>query len=193
MIWYIIYSVSYLGGIKEVHRMEFIKDFTRKVTDTAKVAAKKSSDMVEITKLNFNIGSEEDKIKKTYTQIGEIVYHSYEKGEEIPQDLKELCEKVVATKKSIEKMRQQILSLKNIKICPTCKEELPEEVAFCPKCGTKQEVVVPVVQEEKAEDNVLLFGPKILEFLRPELRELIEPERLDQLTQIYEELKNRQE
>ncbi|HHV28382.1 zinc ribbon domain-containing protein [Acetivibrio mesophilus] len=134
--------------------MEFIKDFTRKVTDTAKVAAKKSSDMVEITKLNFNIGSEEDKIKKTYTQIGEIVYHSYEKGEEIPQDLKELCEKVVATKKSIEKMRQQILSLKNIKICPTCKEELPEEVAFCPKCGTKQEVVVPVVQEEKAEDNV---------------------------------------
>lgn len=46
---------------------------------------------------------------------------------------------------------------------------------------------------EKAEDNVLLFGPKILEFLRPELRELIEPERLDQLTQIYEELKNRQE
>jgi len=46
---------------------------------------------------------------------------------------------------------------------------------------------------EKAEDNVLLFGPKILEFLRPELRELIEPERLDQLTEIYEELKSKQE
>lgn len=49
------------------------------------------------------------------------------------------------------------------------------------------------VMREIAEDQVLLFGPRILDFLRPELRELIKPERLDQLTKIHEELKNKQE
>jgi len=104
--------------------MEFIKDLTRKVTDTARVAAKKSSDMVEITKLNFSIGSEEDKIKKIYMQIGETVYRSFEKGEEVSGDLKELCEKVSDMKKNIEKMKQQILKIKGVKICPSCKGEL---------------------------------------------------------------------
>ncbi|GAE90082.1 zinc-ribbon domain-containing protein [Acetivibrio straminisolvens] len=133
--------------------MEFIKDFTRKVTDTARIAAKKSSDMVEITKLNFNIGTEEDKIKKVYAQIGEIVYHSFEKGEEIPEDLKGLCEKIVASKKNIEKMKQQILRLKSIKICSSCNEELREEVVYCPKCGTRQEVDVAASEESKEENN----------------------------------------
>jgi len=64
--------------------MEFIKDLTRKVTDTARVAAKKSSDMVEITKLNFSIGSEEDKIKKIYMQIGETVYRSLKRARKFP-------------------------------------------------------------------------------------------------------------
>ncbi|HOM02520.1 MAG TPA: hypothetical protein PLH43_06795 [Acetivibrio sp.] len=133
--------------------MEFIKDFTRKVTDTAKFAARKSSDMVEITKLNFNIGTEEDKIKRAYAQMGEIVYRSFENGEEVPADLKALCEKVADMKKNIEQMKQQILRIKSIKVCPSCKEELPEEVAYCPKCGTKQEVVVRASQEQKEENN----------------------------------------
>jgi len=135
--------------------MEFIKDLTRKVTDTARVAAKKSSDMVEITKLNFSIGSEEDKIKKIYMQIGETVYRSFEKGEEVSGDLKELCEKVSDMKKNIEKMKQQILKIKGVKICPSCKGELPEEVAYCPKCGTKQEVVVSSAEskEENRREN----------------------------------------
>lgn len=133
--------------------MEFIKDITRKVTDTAKVAAKKSSDMVEITKLNFNIGSEEDKITKAYTQMGELVYNSFEKGEEVPENFKELCQKVVAIKENIGRMRKQILKLKNVKFCPGCKEELQGEVAFCHKCGTKQEEPVNVVQESTEEND----------------------------------------
>jgi len=110
---------------------------------------------VEITKLNFSIGSEEDKIKKIYMQIGETVYRSFEKGEEVSGDLKELCEKVSDMKKNIEKMKQQILKIKGVKICPSCKGELPEEVAYCPKCGTKQEVVVSSAEskEENRREN----------------------------------------
>lgn len=123
--------------------MDFIKDISRKLTETAKVAAKKSSEMVEVTKLNMNIGSEEDKISKAYAEMGKMVCESFEKGEEIPESFKELCEKVSGIKENISKMKQQILKLKNIKICPSCGTELECEVAYCSKCGTKQEIILP--------------------------------------------------
>ncbi len=49
------------------------------------------------------------------------------------------------------------------------------------------------IMRQRAEEQVIIFGKKILEFLRPELRALIEPERLDQLEedhQIYLQLKS---
>lgn len=119
--------------------MDFIKDVTRKVASTAKVAVKKSSELVEITKLNINIGAEKDKISKIYTQIGKSVYDSFEKGEELPANYKVLCENVLSIKENIKKMKQQILQLKNIKICPSCTAELELDVAYCSRCGAKQE------------------------------------------------------
>ncbi|NLP15318.1 MAG: zinc ribbon domain-containing protein [Clostridium sp.] len=120
--------------------MDFIKDVTKKVASTAKVAVKKSSDLVEITKLNINIGAEKDKISKIYTQIGKTVYDSFEKGEEVPANFKDLCERVLNIKENIKKMERQILQLKNIKICPSCGAELETDVAFCSRCGAKQEM-----------------------------------------------------
>ena len=43
--------------------MSVLDNFTRKVSDTAKAAAKKSGNVVELTRLNMNIGAEEEKIK----------------------------------------------------------------------------------------------------------------------------------
>ncbi|HPD00334.1 MAG TPA: zinc ribbon domain-containing protein [Acetivibrio sp.] len=119
--------------------MDFIKDVTKKVASTAKVAVKKSGVLVEITKLNLNIGTEKDKISKIYTQIGKAVCDSFEKGEDVPSNYTVLCEKVLNIKENIEKMKRQILQLKNIKICPSCGAELEVDVAYCSRCGAKQE------------------------------------------------------
>ena len=54
-------------------------------------------------------------------------------------------------------------------------------------CGEKPEVQIKKMRQ-KAEDEVIRLGPKILDFLRPELRALIQPEDMAQLEkehQIY--------
>jgi Zn finger protein HypA/HybF involved in hydrogenase expression len=131
--------------------MSVFDNFTKKVTDTAKAAAKKSSELVEVTKLNMNIGAEEDKIRKIYTEIGKAVYDKYAKEEEVDEAFRGQYEKIVSIEKAIEEMKQKILEMKNTKLCPNCSAELERDIAFCPKCGAKQDVPEsqPVDEAEK--------------------------------------------
>jgi hypothetical protein len=128
--------------------MDILKNITKRVTETAKVAAKKSSEMIEVTKLKMNIGSEEDKIEKAYIQMGKITFEMFENGESIDEVFKQHCEKIVSYKENIKAMGEQILQLRNIKICSACSAELECETAYCPKCGEKQEIALTLIEEE---------------------------------------------
>ena len=127
--------------------MALFENFTRKVTETAKAAAKKSSDLVEVTKINMSISSEEEKIQKEYAAIGKKIYESYKNNEEIAEGLKENCGRIKSYEENIEAMSQKILELKNVKICTGCGAELEADMAFCPKCGAKQEIPEPAAAE----------------------------------------------
>jgi hypothetical protein len=128
--------------------MSVFENFTRKVTETAKAAAKKSSDLVEVTKLNMSIGSEEDKIEKVFKEIGKTVYESFARGENVDEMFTDKCKEISAYEENIKEMRNKVLELKNTKVCPNCREELDIEVAYCSKCGTKQEIPQLTVKEE---------------------------------------------
>ena len=132
--------------------MTFFESISKKVTDTAKAAARKSGDIVEVTKLNLNIAAEEDKIKRKYMEIGKAVYETYANREEIPHSFKVLCEKVKEYEKNIEEMKTKILQLKGLKNCPSCGAELDEDFAFCPKCGAEQEEPVETSESEDSEE-----------------------------------------
>jgi len=118
--------------------MSVFNELTQKVSNTAKAAAKKSNDIVEITKLNMSISAEEDKIKKLYTEIGKALYEAYKKGEVLPDAFRESCEKIKTYDENIKHMKQKVLELKNLKACPNCGAELEADVLYCSKCGTKQ-------------------------------------------------------
>jgi len=133
--------------------MAFFENISKKVTDTAKAAARKSGDLMEVTKLNLNIGAEEDKIKRKFMEIGKTVYEAYKKGEELPYACRDLCEKVKEYERNIEEMKAKVLQLKGLKNCPSCGAELDEEFAYCPKCGAKQEVPAEQTQTEDSEDS----------------------------------------
>ena len=118
--------------------MSLFEDLSKRVTDTAKAAAKKSSEVVEVTKLNLSIGSEEDKIKKAYTEIGKAVYEVFSKGEEVNEAFKGQCEQISTYEDNIKEMRVKILDLKALKVCVACGAELENGILFCSKCGAKQ-------------------------------------------------------
>jgi uncharacterized coiled-coil DUF342 family protein len=118
--------------------MSVFNNFTKKVSETAKAAAKKSGDIVEMTKINMSIGAEEDKIKKAYAEIGKKIYELSASGAEIPESVKEQCDAINTYESTIEELKQKILEYKNIKVCASCGTELDLETVFCPKCGAKQ-------------------------------------------------------
>lgn len=128
--------------------MSAFDNFTRKVSDTAKAAAKKSGNVVELTRLNMNIGAEEEKIKKLHFEMGKLLYDVYQDGQPIHEDLMAFCEKIDVIYGTIEEMKTKILELRNVKACTECGHELELDMPFCYKCGRKQEVNIPETGED---------------------------------------------
>jgi hypothetical protein len=120
--------------------MAFLENLGKKIGETAQAAAKKSGELVEITKLNMNINSEEDKIQKLYTQIGKNVFEKFLAGTETSAEYKEACEGIKAHEETIKNLKAKIMEVKNLKTCSGCGAELDKSLMFCSKCGAKQEM-----------------------------------------------------
>lgn len=123
--------------------MAFLENIGRKVGEAAQAAAKKSGELVEITKLNVNINSEEDKIQKIYTQIGKALYEKYSAAGVAEDDIKESFEAVKVHEQNIKNLRDKIMDLKGAKLCINCGAEMEKTQVFCSKCGTKNDVPAP--------------------------------------------------
>lgn len=132
--------------------MSVLDSITRKVTDTAKAAAKISGSVVEITKLNMSINAEEEKIRKLYTEIGKQLYEDYTDGKAVSEELLRKCVKIDEIFENIADMKDKILELRNVKACPNCGTILDIEMEYCHKCGKKQEDI-PEAEEENKDDK----------------------------------------
>jgi hypothetical protein len=95
--------------------MSVLDDITKVVTETARTAARISSDVVEVTRLNVAINGEEDKIDKQFYVIGKKVYEKYlDKSDIIDDDIAESCSAVKDMERNIAEMKSKILSLKKV-------------------------------------------------------------------------------
>lgn len=129
--------------------MSLFEDFTKKVSETARVVGKKSSDLVEVTRLGMSIGTEESKIQKTYTEMGKAIYESFSRGEPVAESFLEYCQKIKTFEETIDELKQRINTLKKVKYCPECAAELDQDICYCPWCGAKQEMPKPPEEESK--------------------------------------------
>lgn len=105
-----------------------VKKFSKNIAD-------KSKDVIEIAKLNSQIGTEKDKVKEICLQIGEQVFKAYNPDE--PSAYSELCAEIKSINDKIDELSAKVLELKNASKCPSCGAEVTKETAFCSKCGTK--------------------------------------------------------
>lgn len=85
------------------------------VEEGATIIAKKSSDVVEISKLNFNISNEEKNIKNKYEEIGKIIFGKYKNNEIIDKDLEECCKQLDNSLTIIKELSNKISNLKGDK------------------------------------------------------------------------------
>ena len=57
----------------------------KKVSDVLHAAARKSGEILENTKISYNISTERDKISKLQSKIGEKFYNIYKDGGAVPE------------------------------------------------------------------------------------------------------------
>ena len=133
--------------------MALFEDFTRKFSETARVAAKKSGELVEVAKLNMGIVSEEEKIKKEYVYIGKLIYEMYTGEEELPEGFSEHCERINSYEDKIKEFKLKIYKIKKIKLCTSCNAEIEKGFKFCPKCGEQQPTENKEVADKKKTDS----------------------------------------
>lgn len=93
--------------------MSIIDELGKKAGQAAQATAKRTRELAEITKLNFAISSEEEKIKKAHIELGKLYFRDFE-AKVSPQYAEYLpwCEKIIEAKKAVEAYRKQIESLR---------------------------------------------------------------------------------
>ncbi len=124
-----------------------VKDTIKK---TAVAAYDKSGQLVDITKIKLAIVSAEGAAEKLYKELGEMYYKDANDGKINDEEaIKSLCDAIDAKLEEIETLKSKIASKKNMKLCPVCGKEIPENAAFCPVCGAKADAQAPASGEEK--------------------------------------------
>lgn len=112
------------------------------VSNSASTIAKKSNELIEISKLNISIQTETDKINTIKIELGNKVFEKYTNNENIDLDLIDKCTQINELISNIEVLKQKIVELKNLQLCPSCNNEIEHGLVFCPKCGAVQNVVI---------------------------------------------------
>lgn len=114
-----------------------IKNVGKKISGAGKAAIKASGDLVQLTKLNAAIKSEENKVESLMIEIGNVVFDKYKDKNEADADVLVSCEAIKKSMDKIEELKLKIIEVKDMKKCPGCGEEVDKDNTFCSKCGTK--------------------------------------------------------
>lgn len=122
--------------------MAFFDDLRDKAMDFGNAAVAKSRQLAEIAKLNLANTSEEETIRKAYIEIGKLYYA--ERGMAPDPAYAALCEKVTASKTTIEENKSRIMELKaedestDADAAPLVTDVPPEEPDAC-SCETNND------------------------------------------------------
>lgn len=100
--------------------------------------AYKSENLVEVSKLNMAIASEEKMVDDIYSKIGRKIYKDYKEKKINDKSLIDKCEEIEAIEKDINILKKKLLKLKDKKACKKCGAEMDRGASYCPKCGKAQ-------------------------------------------------------
>jgi len=89
-----------------------LSQLAKTVENGANTIAKKSSDIVEVSKLNLSISHENSKIENLYKQMGKLVFEKYKYGEIIDKDLEENCRYILQCENAIKEYNEKIENIK---------------------------------------------------------------------------------
>lgn len=134
--------------------MAFWENLGGTITAKSKEMADKAKNFTDIASLKGQIVAQENVILRQYKEIGREYYAAHKDDAEV--EFPEAMETVKKAEDIIEELKKKIADLSGTKHCEACGNEVPEDSAFCPKCGAKmEEKTEEYFDEEDASDVVV--------------------------------------
>ncbi len=129
---------------------DFFGDLGKNISKYTQRAVTRTGNLVETAKINAQISAEEKEIDKLMRKIGEAVYREKTgKAEMSEKSLEEIIDEINKHKEQAAEYKQNLARVRGMRICTSCGELIPKDVAYCPHCGAP----VPVEGEEAASDE----------------------------------------
>ena len=129
--------------------MDFFDDMVNKAKEAIDVASKKTGEVVNTQKQKFDIASLESKRAKDYAVLGEIYYNKIKDGAVEDENVSELVLAIKEKSEKIEKLKAEVNSAKNKRICPKSGAAIEQTSNYCNACGAK---LFFDSEEDKAEE-----------------------------------------
>ena len=130
--------------------MAFWDELTKGAKDAAAFTMKKTEELTNLAKLKVAIHTEESKLDKCYSEIGELYYDFQRNEEDHAAEIAALLLEADELNAKLGELKAQLAALQNDVICSKCSAQIPMEATFCPVCGNKQNAD-EVVDDSAAE------------------------------------------
>lgn len=106
------------------------------IKTTADIVAKKSTELVELSKVKLNIANTKSKINTNFRILGEMIYISQKDDDKIDSDMyDETIAKIDELYLKLAEYNEIAAGLMNKKLCPDCRKANEDDAVFCSKCG----------------------------------------------------------
>lgn len=106
------------------------------IKNTADKVAKKSSELVELSKAKLNIANTKSDISANLKLLGEMVYVAQRDDTEVnPERFEEIIAKIDVLYERLAEFNEIANGLMNKKLCPECNKTNNENASFCSNCG----------------------------------------------------------
>lgn len=153
--------------------------------NTYRYAAQGAGKIARELKLKAQMSNDKAQIKEIYENIGKNIYEKYLLREkiDIEAELAQDCTMIDILANEVEDIREELLSLKDLKQCPRCYYEIDVDYHFCPNCGLVQELTPegkqndgPATIETTSEADTILKAKNRQDMQEDDIEETLEIE-----------------
>lgn len=117
--------------------MAFWENLGETITAKSKEVADKAKNFTDIASLKGQIVTQENAILRYYREIGRAYYAAHKNDD--TAECQEQFESIKKAEAIIEELQKKIAEISGTKHCASCNSDVPDDSAFCPKCGAKLE------------------------------------------------------
>lgn len=115
---------------------DFVDEFVFMAKNAADAASKKTGEVVEISKLRYQIRQTEWDIEKAYAKLGAIIYESKRSAEDFTDAILLATGEIDDLKLKRDQFEAKLRTYRKVQKCAKCEKENDMSASYCARCGS---------------------------------------------------------